>query len=156
MTCRRRARWGVCLSERALRALLLVALAALASAGKVHRGKHEAASRRDRRAAFSDTLQSATGGMCNFMEDAPFEELFDTTLNETRWDAASMDGLFHCHRGTAEYCTMARRSNFMMQQVLPFYPSPVNVRRVPRDASLAACSSSRSVRLRRAAARCFC
>jgi hypothetical protein len=144
----------------ALHLIVLAALAALASgSGKAHRGKHTAASRHDRREAFSNSLEAATGGMCHFMEDTPFVEYFNSELNETRWDGDSMDGLFHwcvpvsryrgasarvparavlrdialtlcpfcSHKGTAAFCTMATRSNFQMQQTLPFYPSPVNV-----------------------------
>lgn len=81
----------------ALRLIVLAALAALATgAGKAHRGKHTAASRRDRREAFSNSLEAATGGMCHFMEETPFVEYFNSELNETRWDGESMDGLFQC------------------------------------------------------------
>ena len=121
----------------ALRLLVLLALAGLASGGihKVHRGKHKAASRRDRREAANDNLAQASGGMCHYMEDQPFVEYFEcvpcalraarsrppacayacathfarsTELNVSRWDGRSMDGLFHCNRGTDEYCTMVR------------------------------------------------
>ena len=88
------------LLSRALRALLLAALVAAASGrDKMHRGKHEAASRRDRRAALGETLEQATGGMCHYLEAAPFVDYFNTPLNISRWDGRSMDGLFHCHRG---------------------------------------------------------
>ena len=122
----------------ALRVLVLLALAGLASGGihKVHRGKHKAASRRDRREAANDNLAQASGGMCPYMEDQPFVEYFEcvpcalraarsrppacayacsarftprsTELNVSRWDGRSMDGLFHCNRGTDEYCTLVR------------------------------------------------
>jgi hypothetical protein len=114
--------------RRSLLLLLLVALllpAAFAKAptgSSAHRaehaarvrGKKHAASRRARSSSAtaggassassaSAALLEATGGMCNFMETEPFEEYFQTDLNATRWDLDSMEGLFHCNRGTDEY-----------------------------------------------------
>ena len=130
-------------ARSALRVLVLLALAGLASGGihKVHLGKHKAASRRHRREAAGENLAQATGGMCHYMESAPFVEYFEcvpcvtgaalslrparahacatrfaprsTELNVSRWDGRSMDGLFHCNRGTDEYCTMVRPAQAM-------------------------------------------
>jgi hypothetical protein len=96
-------------------ALLLALLACLApSCGakgtavnkakhKLHRGKHHAASRHARKEALGVSLLKATGGMCHYMETAAFEETFTEELNVSRWDPRSLDGLFHCNRGTDEY-----------------------------------------------------
>lgn len=75
---------------------------------KSHRGKHEAASRRQRKAAFGESLLQATGGMCHYLEDSPFQDFFDEPLNTSRWDERSLDGLFHCNRGTDEYVRAPR------------------------------------------------
>jgi hypothetical protein len=73
------------------------------AAHKLHRGKHRAASRHDRKAALGVSLLKATGGMCHYMEADAFEETFTEELNVSRWDPRSLDGLFHCNRGTDEY-----------------------------------------------------
>jgi hypothetical protein len=98
-----------------LRLCLLAALLAVGSADtaleasatkiehKSHKGKHKAASRRQRKAAFGESLEQATGGMCHYMESEPFQEFFSDELNISRWDERSMNGLFHCNRGTDEY-----------------------------------------------------
>ena len=72
-------RWRGTAGRSALRFLLVLALAGLASGGmhKVHLGKHEAASRRHRREAAGENLEEATGGMCHYLEDAPFVEYFE-------------------------------------------------------------------------------
>ena len=120
---------------RLFAALLVVALAAAvprgaaapSSASRAHRSAHRenvrhakhVADRRDRLSESAavgsggDTaLLDATAGMCNFMEREAFTEYFQKEMNTTRWDLDSMNGLFHCNRGTDEYCTMgaARRA----------------------------------------------
>jgi len=60
-------------------------------------------------------------------------ELFDSpALNESRWEASSLHGLFHCPRGSTQsgsgkrgedlFCTMALRQNLETGVALPFYP----------------------------------
>ena len=77
------------------------------------------------------------------METAFVETFSGPTLNSTRWVQASLNGLFHCNKGTERFvrgptpaaprappsltlsppqCTMASSSNFQTNQSLPFYP----------------------------------
>ena len=128
-------------AARCARVLLLLGAAAprgtaAASASRAHREAHRervrhdkhAADRRDRAGASAvvgsgdSALQEATAGMCNFMEREPFEEYFQEDINATRWDLSSMNGLFHCNRGTDRFCTMASKANFALGAPLPFYP----------------------------------
>ena len=88
-------------------------------------------------------LAAETAGKCAFMETAFVETFSGPTLNSTRWVQASLNGLFHCNKGTERFvrgptpaapraphsltlsppqCTMASSSNFQTNQSLPFYP----------------------------------
>jgi hypothetical protein len=90
------------------------------------RGKTRAVRRKTRLQTASlpqgEALLQETSGMCHFIERDPFEELFQS-LNTTRWDESSLDGLFHCHKGEDSTCTMATSANLALNASLPFYPN---------------------------------
>jgi hypothetical protein len=48
--------------------------------------------------------------LCHVTQESAFEELFDApTLNSSRWILSSMDGLFHCDKGSAHFVRAAGR-----------------------------------------------
>ena len=88
------------------------------------RGKSKAADRKTREAGAppGESLLKQTSGMCHYIDHSPWVDFFHE-LNTTRWDASSMDGLFHCHKGEDSSCTMATTANFMLNATMPFYPA---------------------------------
>lgn len=48
-------------------------------------------------------LAAETAGKCAFMETAFVETFSGPTLNSTRWVQASLNGLFHCNKGTERF-----------------------------------------------------
>lgn len=92
-----------------------------------HQGRKHAASWRDRvlgsrHRRHQEKLLESTDGKCHFLLDA-FDDTFEEVLNTTRWDGDSVDGLFHCNRGTNAECTMATAANLLLNTSLPFYPN---------------------------------
>ena len=98
--------------------------AQLRSRAERKRGKSHAASRKTREggAPPGESLLKQTSGMCHYIDHSPWTDFFHE-LNTTRWDASSMDGLFHCHKGEDSSCTMATTANFMLNATMPFYPA---------------------------------
>ena len=48
-------------------------------------------------------LAAETAGKCAFMETAFVETFSGPTLNSTRWVQSSLNGLFHCNKGTERF-----------------------------------------------------